>query len=437
MNALWWLSVALLVASLAAVVAWYRPELLLAAVALWLPSGTVYPPLRVGISSSFVTLLGVSLLLVVCVNLFKPHALREGLQHPLFKIGVAVLIGGAVSAIGSSDPVGSAFVGGTFALTLMALSIALAHRIRLNLGSVQRVFLMVGLPVAIIAIYQSAFDNKFLASFYAGKVSGYIAGGAGFRPVSTLGNALVASSVFACLFGLSFVAPILGRTRVVYLLVFGVAVAMSLSRSSILILALVTILYILFGSGARTAISQQRRIFVAVAGTVILLAFGGAVASRVSVRLTGRSFFQDNVRSANGSSALGLWRENWLTGLGYGGYRRVAEARGLHIAATVDNQYVSLLVETGLVGVVLILIVLLRTRIVRDGAQGEMLIPLLAALGIGLFFESLYNDATVLLTGAFFMMVAIPVRNYSFGPKQPRQSSLKILPLESSASGQR
>ena len=114
-------------------------------------------------------------------------------------------------------------------------------------------------------------------------------------------------------------------------------------------------------------------------------------------------------------AAVSIWSQNpknVLLGVGLGGAGQVLYDNGLSPAPReiVQNEYASLLLETGLVGVSLfVLMMVLVVRLVWKDSMRAMILSLLVAYGISLvFFSGLPNALHVYLLPVVILAVYIP-----------------------------
>ncbi|MBR2839888.1 O-antigen ligase family protein [Candidatus Saccharibacteria bacterium] len=112
-------------------------------------------------------------------------------------------------------------------------------------------------------------------------------------------------------------------------------------------------------------------------------------------------------------AAVKIWSGDFRTaliGVGIGGAGQVLYNNGLSPAPReiVQNEYASLLLETGLVGVVLlvVLVVLVIRVVARMGRGNEMILSLLVAYGVSLvFFSGLPNALQIYLMPIILMVM--------------------------------
>ena len=109
-------------------------------------------------------------------------------------------------------------------------------------------------------------------------------------------------------------------------------------------------------------------------------------------------------------AAIEVWKKDFKTvmlGVGLGGAGQALYANGLSPAPKeiVQNEYTSLLLETGLVGIVLlILTIVLIIRVMLKSGAVSMLLALVVAYGITLlFFSGLPNALQIYLLPAIFI----------------------------------
>ena len=109
-------------------------------------------------------------------------------------------------------------------------------------------------------------------------------------------------------------------------------------------------------------------------------------------------------------AAIEVWKKDFKTvmlGVGLGGAGQALYANGLSPAPKeiVQNEYASLLLETGLVGIVLlILTIVLTIRVMLKSRAVSMLLALVVAYGITLlFFSGLPNALQIYLLPAIFI----------------------------------
>lgn len=408
----WQLSLLAVVGMLIAPIAWRRPEFVLVSVALLLPSGVVFLPLRVQIGPTFFTVLQITIFAVAALSLFKPGATRAGYHHPLFRFGAAFALAGTLTALLSENPSSALGQVLTVGGLLMAISVALADRFERNPASVHHAVIYIGTAVAALACYEALIGHAVLETLYQTQ-RGYVPSGVYFRPPSTMGNALIASSAFVGIFAFTLTSSHV-KWRHFCLAVLGTAALFELSRSSTIIIAGTIIIYIALGAGKPTSQDRRRRMLIAasaIPATLFAIIFVGP---RLAARLSGRGL-ESPVRAYNAGLAFEQWQDHRLTGMGLGGFRRFAETTATTALSTIDNQYLTLLVELGLVGVLILLWGCRGAILSRE--PGRSWLPLAAMLAAGMFFDILSNDATVFLVAvsAITAVTTRPLRARSNG----------------------
>ena len=111
-------------------------------------------------------------------------------------------------------------------------------------------------------------------------------------------------------------------------------------------------------------------------------------------------------------AAVEIWKKdfaNMMVGVGLGGAGQALYVNGLSPAPKeiVQNEYASLLLETGLIGIVLLtLMIVLVVRVISKNAEVPMLLALVVAYAITLlFFSGLPNALQIYLLPALFIVL--------------------------------
>lgn len=122
-----------------------------------------------------------------------------------------------------------------------------------------------------------------------------------------------------------------------------------------------------------------------------------------------------NVRLALTGAAVEVWRQgfsNVMVGVGLGGAGQALYLAGLSASPKeiIQNEYASLLVETGLTGVFLFMLTIyLIIRLIAKTPAAPLLLPLTLAYGVTLFFFSgLPNALQIYLTPGLFLIAMRP-----------------------------
>lgn len=381
------------------------PELLLVGAALLVPSGHIVPVLRVPLASAYVTLSQALALLLGIMALLRLSNRRDALRSAPAIAGWALIVAGTTSAVGSSSPIAAMYWTIALGLALVALGAVLGPRLQSARRAVHLTLISIGGIVATITVLEATWNRALLNGFFIASLPGYQAGGAAFRPRALIGNALVLSAALVVVYALVLTTPYLSRLRLPLAMLFGLAIYFTLSRSSMGVLGLVTILYMI---SRRTAFRE--RLLMTVAGVPTLLYGFNVVLPKLVLRGQGESA---DIRELRILDAWELFRNNPLVGVGLGGYKRLGPEfiRQPNAPTTADNMYVTLLVELGLVGAVLLLFAAISVW--RARRSGHSALPLLAVVVNGAFFEFLYHDATLVL-------FAIVLSDWSIGLKAPR-----------------
>ena len=112
------------------------------------------------------------------------------------------------------------------------------------------------------------------------------------------------------------------------------------------------------------------------------------------------------------SSALEIWKKDFSTamfGVGLGGAGQALYVNGFSSTPReiVQNQYASILLETGLVGVALLILTLaLVMRVVYKASGREIVFTLLLAYGVSVcFFSGLPNALHIYLLPAILIVI--------------------------------
>ena len=112
-------------------------------------------------------------------------------------------------------------------------------------------------------------------------------------------------------------------------------------------------------------------------------------------------------------AAFDIWKKDFKTmiiGVGVGGAGQALYDNGLSPAPKeiVQNEYMSLLLETGLIGVFLfVLMVILTVKVaLKKYKIAEVVLPLMVAYGISLlFFSGFLNALQIVLIPGLFLSV--------------------------------
>lgn len=405
---------------------WRRPEVPVLAVAALVPSGHFARSLRLDVGGSYLTALQVTVFALAALTLTIRFN-RGAMTRPAAQVGVGIAVVGTVAAAGSDHPLASLYWVANLGGLLVALSVVLHDRVRCDQRAVHRFVVGLGLVIAVVCIVEGVRGEALLGSYYVENVANFTSGGVGFRPVATVANPLVASTALVGIFALALVSEHI-RWRSVVVAVLGAAICVSLSRSSIILMVAVAVAYVAFGF-AETAQTRRRR-SVMLLGIPLSLAGVYSVYPALQSRLSASSrLLDDPARVASVKRALALWIErNPLTGLGFGGYKRyaMAEVSAAHATSTtVDNMYISLLVDSGIVGATAVIVccVMVAARRQPGGAS----LPLLAILAAGMFLEPAHHDLTVTL-GAVFLI------DWWCGDRQRVQETTRIHATEDATS---
>ena len=140
------------------------------------------------------------------------------------------------------------------------------------------------------------------------------------------------------------------------------------------------------------------------AGPVVASAGDVGVAVRQDAIFDGYVEESTNVRAQMTHNALVVWGssfKNVMVGVGFGGAGRAMQEAGVidNADEIVQNQYVSLLLETGVVGVgLVVLLLVLVVRLVVRMPVNSLLLALMVAYGVSLcFFAGLPNALHIYL----------------------------------------
>lgn len=384
-----------------------RLEFLLCVTAFLIPSAHFLNTLRIPVGRAYLTVFQLLVLSISSLALLSERNWWSLRKTAGLRAGAALALAGVVSAVGAASPTSSLYWVVNVGLLLIALTAVLAPRLAAAPGTCHRTVVLFGSVLSVLSLIEAIAGRALLQTYYATNVERYTAGGPGFRPYATVGNPLVLSSVLIVIYAIALASPHLGRLRLPSLILLATAVLISLSRSSIILIALISIGHLLLRSN-RSQDGRRTAALVSL-GMLPILAIGMvAVSPRIETRSSGGlASPSDQVRLQNLSTAVDALRQHPLTGLGLGGYKRTIQGSLSDDSirpSTVDNMYVTLLVETGLVGIVLIcgagLAAILLRRRAPAGSEhmrpGPML-PLIAFLGTSLAFETLYHDAMIFL----------------------------------------
>lgn len=398
-----------------AAVGWRRPELVLVPVALLIPSGNFVRDLQVPLGShGYLTIFQVTGFAVFIVCLARGRWHTEWKKSSGVVVGIAFAIAGTLAAIGSNEFVKSMYFVGTTGLLFSAISFVIGARLREDARAVHLTVIGSALILAVVAILEWKLHRSLLEGFYERHNLAYIPGGTpGFRPPALTGNPLTTSCTLAIAYAVTLVTPYLKRFRLMILGVLAVGVLVTLSRSAVALVLLATVFFVFRGSLERGRRERTVRFKVALVVLPFMIAAIGIAIPHIDQRLGGQSLFSSSGRSETGLRAIDLIKADPRpTGIGLGGFKRLSLSNGyandVNVAATVDDQWLTYLLEIGWLGY-LIVIAGVVVGVRRRDTRGPWL-PLLIAVGVGFAFESLEHDATIMMTALALAVATVSGR---------------------------
>lgn len=403
-----------------------RPEIILVMAALIVPSGSFHPALRLGTPigqfSPFQVIVWVSAI-VVCV--LEPRRLLLALRTVPGEVGLAITVVGLITAVLAGDILALYWVI-NLGLLLIALTALLCTRYPKERAIVERWLFIGGTVLALSAIaeyllghyvfwFGVPFDEPFL-----------------FRPAGLSGNALLTGAILATILAFRLTTTATSGVRFVTTGVFLLAIGATFSRSGLLGAAFAIVCFVFARPEARTKLRSARAasLLLGVPALVMIYIW---IAPELSARLSGG--ISDAGRVANLNLAWEQFKLHPVTGLGLGGFKRYAFSvygEG-SLSATVDNAFLVMLSELGLVGFIAFTIVFFRARarrrrlrVVKGGIVGSA-IPL-ATLGVvSLFFDSNFHDAIQFLFVLSLLSATTALRPAS--PKPIKATRVGYVPV--------
>lgn len=276
------------------------------------------------------------------------------------------------------------------------------------------------------AVGHQVFPSPLNAAAYAGSLT------AVFRPSGVFGAPPLAGAVldFVLLIGLACVSLARGRVRVlaiVGVLTCGLAVILTFTRADIIGAAIGILIFLVL---VRSPVVRPLRAVLMIV-TIATMVVAVLPSAQQSV-----TFQQGIVRPGSLSSRESVWRialpiatsstHNLVVGIGTGVFEnpiqesQVAAAPST-VTAGIQNQYLTTLVENGLVGLVALLVVL-ASPIVTAGRSAirdrdpihASLAAAVVALAIGLIANTVLLDSPV---DVLFLSAAGLVANLAGGPR--------------------
>lgn len=394
------------------IVVLHRPEIVLTFAALVVPAGSFHPSL-VGHTplGNLTVVQGLALSLALPFALLRPQAAKEGLRGPVAILGYAFALAGFVGAVANGEPSALYWVvnlGGV----LVAFSILLTTRYRTNRRSVEGWVIAGALAIAASVLLERALGAHVAwVPMEAPKIDALQ-----FRPSGSAGNSLLSGAVCAVMFAVSVTSPVARRWVGTLIIAAGFAIAavVTLSRSAILAVAVVVGLLALRKSTIRTERVARLAALLLVVPAFIWLWLGAS--DLITKRLGGQTLGgrSDAQRLFTLNYAIDLFRADPWFGLGLGGFKRVAQDTVLGGSlATVDNFFLTLVVEVGVFGIIVLAtgiasIILSRRARGRESPLGSAL-PLVAIWVVALFFDAFYHDPMIFLLAIAVLRATTPV----------------------------
>ena len=400
-------------------VAWggTKPERILIPTALLLPSGDFVGTFQVKLGShGYLTFLQVTAIAVFVVNLVGRQQQGEWRTNTAVPAAFAFMIAGTLAAIGSNAVEKSFYFVIATGLVFLCLVFVLFQRLRENPRSVHQTVIVSALASAVVVLVEWKVHHSIIETYLVRHDPDYIpAWTPGYRPPGLTGNALTTSSSIVVAYGVALVTPFLHRLRVVVLTVLAAGASVTLSRSAILLIGAATFIFMAAGWMRREPVHQRTRRAVAFVVVPVLIVGMIFLLPRIDRRLAGQPLFSSTGRENNGLHALHLVvADPRPTGLGLGGYKRLVISEGLandtNVPATIDDQWLTYLLELGWFGELVMLggIVIGWRR--RERVRGLMWLPLAIAIGVGFTFESMEHDAPMMMTAVALGLATVATR---------------------------
>jgi hypothetical protein len=404
------LSLVLPVAVVVGWVAWRAPEFVLVPSALLIPSGHFVTRLQIHVGShGYLTIFQVVGFFVFFVSF--AHGRFRGCRSAGSPFMVAFVVAGVLAAIGSGAFEQSMYWVLNTGLLVGALTYVFAGRLKEDPRSVHLTVVFVGTVLACVSLFEWRLHHALLESFYREYYSAYVPGSsAAFRPPALTGNPLTTSASVAITFAVALTTPYLKKWRWVPLVLLAGGAFVSLSRSSIALIVVAIGTFALTGWADHDAERSRRRHRLLILGVPVLVVATAWVVPHVSNRLGGVSVFSADGRTQNGETAWHIFTSDPRpTGIGLGGYKRLETAQpGANAAlpTTVDDQYLTWLVELGPLGLGIVAVGAWLSWRRRARAPGSV-IPLLIVIGAGFAFEMLEHDSTTMLFAVTLAMATV------------------------------
>lgn len=405
------LGLALIGVVLVASLAVRRPEVVVALTAIVVPTANFHPTLLVPSPIGQLTPPQIVIFVsAAAVLLARPSRLRPALRAAPGVVGAAITIAGTISAVLSGDPVAMYWVINC-GLLLIALSVILGDRYRANQRGVESWILLAGLVLAASVIAEMLVGQQIAWFGVPAPAPNAVI----FRPAGLTGNGLVSGAVLGIILALLLTSQSIRRFRLVAGAVLLVAIFGTLTRSAVIAAATTLVLFVLIPPKGMNRL-RRSRFAVATLGIPVFLWLYQTQVAGLEARLVG------GVADLNRLEALRLAFDYFLrhpvVGLGLGGFKRVGLAA--YGTETADNTLVTLAVELGVIGVVLIFIAMMRVRRIRitSRAPGSLL-PLVMWGVVALFFDAIYHDGPLFLLAVALLRSSLPMSDTGSGRLWP------------------
>ena len=396
-----------------AVVVLWRPEAVVSLVALAVPAASFHQSLVASTPLGNLTLVqALTFSLALFFGMVRPRQATEGLTSPLGVVGGTFGIAGVISALANGSFSSLYWVINLGGL-LVAMSILLTSRYRQSPRSVDGWVISTALVVALSVLIEQALGAHVAwVPTEAAKVDVLQ-----FRPSGTAGNALLAGAVCAVVFALALSWETRGAKLFLLVLtgVFAMAGFATLSRSAIVAMIAVAVVVAFRGAGAARSQRFIRAAVITIGLPALAWLWLGA-SNLVANRLGGQTFGgrSDSQRWFSLSYAFDLLRENPWFGVGLGGFKRMTQHgvfRGS--LATADNFLLTLLVELGVLGLLVICVTVwvvttARKRMREHGQAPGSVLALVALVVTALFFDAFYHDPMILLLAVAILKATSP-----------------------------
>lgn len=392
------------------------PHIYAVLAALVVPTGINFPSMRVPTPLGQLSYFHILALFGAIVVITRhPGRLSEAVKSPLGWFALAYAAVGTISALwtGQATSLYWVLTGGVL---LLGLSVLLSQPYLSDPEEVARWTVIGGAVLAASVLIErlSGSTLAWLPTTSTGPPDPRF-----FRGSGLAGNPVVAGAALAVILAILIKArPFNGRTpNVLFAVLIGAGGVATGSRSALggIALALLSVIV--------SRQEQAHRRMVAVLGaavfSAVLLSQLDAIAERLGGSLTHN--VSNEVRERNLALGWSAFRSEPLFGLGLGSYRNFTEERGMGVVpgggqgalAQIDNTFLTLLAELGLIGATALAVVVVVVALPRHGSSGgrkaTVLAPLITWCGVAYFFDALYHESMIFLFAVVVLMWRPPI----------------------------